>query len=184
MPLFLPSTLKISSLQPSFEAVQPGLCLTWSKNPEDSFSHDVTQISIYFRGVVQLFNAVRKQQKTVDDELEMAGSDRKKEKVMEKITKHKFLNMLKGSSNVQTEKKDSKEKVMEPEQDYHKSSELSHTQNNSVITLKLEQNDLTVEQSLQEMQTEWPAVQTWFRLLCYSLLDQYVFMSLLLNADV
>ena len=63
---------------------------------------------------MQLFNAVRKQQKTVDDELEMAGSDRKKEKVMEKITKHKFLNMLKGSSNVQTEKKESKEKVIEP----------------------------------------------------------------------
>ena len=66
---------------------------------------------------MQLFNAVRKQQKTVEDELEMAGSDRKKEKVMEKITKHKFLSMLKGSSvgNVEVEKKDSKEKVIGPE---------------------------------------------------------------------
>ena len=68
---------------------------------------------------MQLFNAVRKQQKTVEDELEMAGSDRKKEKVMEKITKHKFLSMLKGSSvsNVEVEKKDSKEKVTGPKHD-------------------------------------------------------------------
>ena len=43
----------------------------------------------------------------------MAGSDRKKEKVMEKMTKHKFLNMLKGTSNVEVEKKESKEKVIE-----------------------------------------------------------------------
>ena len=69
-------------------------------------------VPIYFRGVVQLFNAVRKQQKTVEGELEMAGSDRKKEKVMEKMTKHKFLNMLKGTSDIEVEKKESKEKVI------------------------------------------------------------------------
>ena len=35
---------------------------------------------------MQLFNSGRKQQKTIADELEKAGSDRKKKKVMEKIT--------------------------------------------------------------------------------------------------
>ena len=66
------------------------------------------------RGVVQLFNAVRKQQKTVEEEVQKAGSDRKKEKVMEKITKNKFLSMLKGSSvsNVEMgQKQESLEKV-------------------------------------------------------------------------
>ena len=68
----------------------------------------------FLRGVVQLFNAVRKQQKTVEDEVQMAGSERKKEKVMEKVTKHQFLSMLKGSSvsNVTVEKNtDNLEKV-------------------------------------------------------------------------
>ena len=66
--------------------------------------------------MVQLFNAVKKQQKTVEEEKEKAGSDRKKEKVMEKVTKDSFLNMLKGSSvsNVTLEKtKDNVEKVSE-----------------------------------------------------------------------
>ena len=66
--------------------------------------------------MVQLFNAVKKQQKTVEEEKEKAGSDRKKEKVMEKVTKDSFLNMLKGStvSNVTLEKtRDNVEKVSE-----------------------------------------------------------------------
>ena len=66
--------------------------------------------------MVQLFNAVKKQQKTVEEEKEKAGSDRKKEKVMEKVTKDSFLNMLKGSSvsNVTLEKtRNNVEKVSE-----------------------------------------------------------------------
>ena len=66
--------------------------------------------------MVQLFNAVKKQQKTVEEEKEKAGSDRKKEKVMEKVTKDTFLSMLKGSSvsNVTLEKtRDNVEKVSE-----------------------------------------------------------------------
>ena len=66
--------------------------------------------------MVQLFNAVKKQQKTVEEEKEKAGSDRKKEKVMEKVTKDSFLNMLKGSSvsNVTLYKtRDNVEKVSE-----------------------------------------------------------------------
>ncbi|KAL4238981.1 pre-60S ribosomal particles component [Mactra antiquata] len=52
------------------------------------------------RGVVQLFNAVRKQQKVVEEEIEMVGkSERKKDKVMEGMTKDKFLSILKGTAN-------------------------------------------------------------------------------------
>ena len=59
---------------------------------------------VNYRGVVQLFNAVKQQQKTVDDELEQVGkSERKRDKVMEGMTREKFLTILKGSKNVKTE---------------------------------------------------------------------------------
>ena len=35
---------KISSLWPSFVAVQPGLCQTWSETHEDRFSHNEVNI--------------------------------------------------------------------------------------------------------------------------------------------
>ena len=62
------------------------------------------------RGVVQLFNAVRQQQKTIDDEIYKVGpSERKQEKVMANMTKDKFLSILKGTSSsnvkVDTEQK-------------------------------------------------------------------------------
>jgi len=61
---------------------------------------------VNYRGVVQLFNAVKQQQKTVDDELEQVGkSERKRDKVMEGMTREKFLTILKGSKNVKTEPK-------------------------------------------------------------------------------
>ena len=50
----------------------------------------------------------------MEEEVQKAGSDRKKEKVMEKITKNKFLSMLKGSSvsNVEMgQKQEIQEKV-------------------------------------------------------------------------
>ncbi|XP_071080326.1 RRP15-like protein [Haliotis cracherodii] len=51
------------------------------------------------RGVVQLFNAVRQQQKVLEEKLTEAGSSIKKsEKVMGSMTKGKFLDMLKGST--------------------------------------------------------------------------------------
>jgi len=55
------------------------------------------------RGVVQLFNAVRKQQKTIDEEIqEVGGSERRKDKVLAGMTRDRFLNILKGTgaSNV------------------------------------------------------------------------------------
>jgi len=51
------------------------------------------------RGVVQLFNAVRKQQKTVEDKLKEAGSSvRRQDNVLKSVSKGNFLDMLKGSS--------------------------------------------------------------------------------------
>ncbi|XP_053377271.1 RRP15-like protein [Mercenaria mercenaria] len=59
------------------------------------------------RGVVQLFNAVRKQQKVLEEKIQQVGtSERKKDKIMEGMTKDKFLTILKGTSktNVKSEK--------------------------------------------------------------------------------
>ena len=48
------------------------------------------------RGVVQLFNAVREQQKDVRQKLKEAGSSRKREKVLENLDKDGFLAVLDG----------------------------------------------------------------------------------------
>ena len=56
-------------------------------------------LSVDFRGVVQLFNAVRKQQKILTEQLEEAGpTETKKSKVLGKMTKGKFLDLLKGQN--------------------------------------------------------------------------------------
>lgn len=48
---------------------------------------------------MQLFNAVRKHQKTVDTELKKAGSlEYKKDKVMKSIDKKSFLDVLMGNA--------------------------------------------------------------------------------------
>ncbi|KAG2467071.1 PLEK protein, partial [Polypterus senegalus] len=50
------------------------------------------------RGVVQLFNAVRKHQKNVDEKLtEAGGSERKKAKMLSSVTKKDFINVLRGN---------------------------------------------------------------------------------------
>ena len=54
---------------------------------------------IISRGVVQLFNAVRSQQKVIEENLSSAGpTESKKAKAMEKMTKGKFLDLLKGTT--------------------------------------------------------------------------------------
>ncbi|WAR18819.1 RRP15-like protein [Mya arenaria] len=54
------------------------------------------------RGVVQLFNAVKKQQKTVEDEIQqVGGSERKRDKVMAGMTRDRFLNILQGTGKTQ-----------------------------------------------------------------------------------
>ncbi|XP_005999000.1 RRP15-like protein [Latimeria chalumnae] len=49
------------------------------------------------RGVVQLFNAVRKHQKNVGDKIrEAGGSERKKNKLMTSVSKRDFISVLRG----------------------------------------------------------------------------------------
>ncbi|XP_021936190.1 RRP15-like protein isoform X2 [Zootermopsis nevadensis] len=51
------------------------------------------------RGVVQLFNAVRQQQKSLECQLKEAGSsERKRDKVMKSLDKRAFIDILLGSS--------------------------------------------------------------------------------------
>ncbi|XP_042338967.1 RRP15-like protein isoform X1 [Plectropomus leopardus] len=58
------------------------------------------------RGVVQLFNAVRKHQKTIDNKVkEVGGSERKKAKLLSSVSKKDFIDVLRsteGSSRVTT----------------------------------------------------------------------------------
>ncbi|XP_078261929.1 RRP15-like protein [Rhinoraja longicauda] len=51
------------------------------------------------KGVVQLFNAVRKHQTTVDDKIkEVGGSERKRAKLLSSVSKKDFIDVLRGSS--------------------------------------------------------------------------------------
>ncbi|XP_043115954.1 RRP15-like protein isoform X2 [Puntigrus tetrazona] len=50
------------------------------------------------RGVVQLFNAVKKHQKDVDERIkEVGGSERKKSKILSSVTKKDFIDVLRGA---------------------------------------------------------------------------------------
>jgi hypothetical protein len=52
------------------------------------------------RGVVQLFNAVRQQQKSLESQLNEAGSsERKRDKVMKSLNKQAFIEILRGHSH-------------------------------------------------------------------------------------
>ncbi|XP_041353525.1 RRP15-like protein [Gigantopelta aegis] len=73
------------------------------------------------RGVVQLFNAVQRQQKLLGDKLVEAGASvRKQDKVMESMTKGKFLDLLKGTSAstsvIKVEQEEIKEEPVETEE--------------------------------------------------------------------
>ena len=53
---------------------------------------------VVHRGVVQLFNAVRKHQKDVDEKVkEAGGSERKKAKILATVSKRDFINVLRGT---------------------------------------------------------------------------------------
>uniref|UniRef100_A0A3B5AU39 RRP15-like protein n=1 Tax=Stegastes partitus TaxID=144197 RepID=A0A3B5AU39_9TELE len=57
------------------------------------------------KGVVQLFNAVRKHQKTVDDKVkEAGGSERKKAKVLSSVSKKDFIDVLRRAEGGAQEK--------------------------------------------------------------------------------
>ena len=47
---------EIPKLEPSPEAVQPILCRTGSKNPEDGFSHDEAQITGQLRCLISCYD--------------------------------------------------------------------------------------------------------------------------------
>jgi Rrp15p len=56
-------------------------------------------VRIATRGVVQLFNAVREQQRSLRTRLKEAGSSRKREKVLKSLDKNGFLDLLEGKSS-------------------------------------------------------------------------------------
>ena len=70
--------------------------------------------TILFRGVVQLFNAVKQQQKSVEEKLQEAGpSVRRQDHVIESLTKGQFIDVLKKAApETTTEPKKKKKKVM------------------------------------------------------------------------
>lgn len=56
------------------------------------------------RGVVQLFNSVKIQQKTIQDKLREAGPlERKREKALKSLNKEDFFELLKGGKRVKAE---------------------------------------------------------------------------------
>lgn len=56
------------------------------------------------RGVVQLFNSVKIQQKTIQDKLRDAGPlERKREKALKSLNKEDFFELLKGGKRVKAE---------------------------------------------------------------------------------
>ncbi|XP_030050505.1 RRP15-like protein [Microcaecilia unicolor] len=57
------------------------------------------------RGVVQLFNAVRKHQSNMDEKVKEAGtSERRRAKLMSSVTKRDFISVLRGQEGKKTEK--------------------------------------------------------------------------------
>ncbi|XP_066467803.1 RRP15-like protein [Tiliqua scincoides] len=56
------------------------------------------------RGVVQLFNAVRKHQRNVDEKMKEAGSsERKRAKLISSVSKRDFINVLRGMDGTEVE---------------------------------------------------------------------------------
>jgi len=77
-----------------------------------------TLTRIATRGVVQLFNAVREQQKDMKSQLRQAGgSFRKQEKVLKTINKANFINMLSGKAMVEGEEPAEKKSRLEKEEE-------------------------------------------------------------------
>lgn len=60
---------------------------------------------IFCRGVVQLFNAVQKHQKNVDEKVkEAGGSVRKRAKLVSSVSKRDFISVLRGMDGTTSEK--------------------------------------------------------------------------------
>ncbi|XP_011403174.1 PREDICTED: RRP15-like protein [Amphimedon queenslandica] len=86
------------------------------------WAYEKTLKQVAMRGVVQLFNAVNKQQKELQTQLEAVGSsEAKREKVLSSVDKTQFLEMLKSNHKSRFSKtkgidKQSKKKKNEMEQ--------------------------------------------------------------------
>ena len=77
-------------------------------NPAKDRAREKQLAKLATKGVVQLFNAVREQQKTLKKDLKDAGgSFRKREKVYKNIDKEGFLEVLAGGKRKKTEKEGS-----------------------------------------------------------------------------
>ncbi|XP_072317487.1 RRP15-like protein [Eucyclogobius newberryi] len=64
------------------------------KEPEKALQRVAT------RGVVQLFNAVKKHQKSIDEKVkEVGGSERKKAKILSSVSKKDFIDVLRGTDD-------------------------------------------------------------------------------------
>merc|ERR1712076_338818 len=80
----------------------------WTEMSRETFARIAT------RGVVQLFNAVRDQQKEVKTQLKQAGgSFRKRENVLKNINKDNFINLLSGKAMDKVEEPAEKRSRME-----------------------------------------------------------------------
>ena len=75
--------------------------------------------------MVQLFNAVKKQQVVVKEEVEKVKTEKKKEQVMADMNKYKFLDILKGTStsNVQMGPPSNKKPVSKTGMHKHRENE-------------------------------------------------------------
>ncbi|XP_074844712.1 RRP15-like protein [Carettochelys insculpta] len=76
------------------------------------------------RGVVQLFNAVRKHQKNIDEKVKEAGtSNRKRAKLISSVSKKDFIDILRGSEGIKREQSSSAGKNWKSKQGEVKSDE-------------------------------------------------------------
>lgn len=83
-----------------------------------------TFFAIFYRGVVQLFNAVRQQQMEIKKKLSQAGPlERKREQVFKSIDKNAFLDILMGGSkSIPVDNEVKSEKPVEQTNDKNKVS--------------------------------------------------------------
>lgn len=104
-----------------------------------------TLTKIATRGVVQLFNAVRIQQKDISKKLDEAGPlEVRKEKVLKSIDKRQFLDVLMGGKTQEAESKP---------KEYNKESTWSVLRDDFMMGAKLKDWDKELENE-REMEVE------------------------------
>ncbi|RWS13442.1 RRP15-like protein [Dinothrombium tinctorium] len=97
--------------------------------------------AIATKGVVQLFNTVRQQQKTIEESLEKAGpSERIKDKTLSQFTRNKFLDKLKENEKKETTKKNEGWKALKD--DFLTDAKLKHWDNDDDDSSENSDNDV------------------------------------------